>query len=249
MSENTGKSSSIILANEGVFNTLQGEGKFIGYPSTFVRLSRCNLRCEWKNPDGSTTKCDTPYTSFDPELNINNVESVKDSVMKYNSEHVVISGGEPYFQKIVTNLIDALVNEGKFVTVETNGTIFRPSKANFISISPKLSSSSSSEKFGHAHNTQRLNYDSLSKFIVNHDYQFKFVVNDEADLDEIEEIIHTLIKYVGIDIRKHVWLMPQGTTESQFKEKQEWLWEVCKKHNFKYTDRLHIRVFGQRVGV
>jgi 7-carboxy-7-deazaguanine synthase len=43
--------------------------------------------------------------------------------------------------------------------------------------------------------------------------------------------------------------MPQGTHEDQFKQKAEWLWEVCKANGWKYTPRLHIDVYGQKLGV
>ena len=45
-----------------IFNSIQGEGKYTGYPSIFVRVSGCNLRCVFKD-----SRCDTPYTSFEPE--------------------------------------------------------------------------------------------------------------------------------------------------------------------------------------
>jgi 7-carboxy-7-deazaguanine synthase len=79
--------NKITLANEGVFpivrdkdgqllpqvpatgitvaGTIQGEGKLAGVPSLFIRFSSCNLRCIWQLPDGTYSKCDTPYASFD----------------------------------------------------------------------------------------------------------------------------------------------------------------------------------------
>lgn len=240
---------TLTLANERVFHTLQGEGKYMGYPCTFVRLSLCNLRCEWKNKDGSTTKCDTPYTSFEPEKNEVEIDQIVRELLASNTKHIVVSGGEPFFQKNVPILIKELRLQDKYVTVETNGTIYRENTAQFISISPKLSSSSASPEHGKKHDKQRINIGALAKFIINHDYQFKFVVNDESEIDEILEIKNILKDITGADISDKIWLMPQGVTVEQFKEKAEWIWEVCKKYQFKYTARLHIDVYGQRIGV
>ena len=45
--------------------TIQGEGKLAGIPALFIRTAGCNLRCMWWLPDGSVSRCDTPYASFD----------------------------------------------------------------------------------------------------------------------------------------------------------------------------------------
>jgi 7-carboxy-7-deazaguanine synthase len=239
----------IVLANEQFFDTIQGEGKYIGYPTTFVRLSRCNLRCAWQNPDGSITRCDTPHTSFEPEVNEWKIDDLVKEIHDLNVNHVCISGGEPYFQKNVSELIDKLHDLGHFVTMETNGTIYRDSKADFISISPKLQSSSCDKVYGSKHDRQRLKYDALEKFITNHDYQFKFVVNSAHDVREILDIRDNLFTRTGIDINDKIWLMPQGITPKQFDDKLEDMAELCKKYNWKLTDRLHIRIWGQKKGV
>jgi len=234
---------------DGLFYTIQGEGKYIGYPTTFIRLSRCNLRCSWLNRDGTLTKCDTPHTSFDPEIEETSFDEILDYVKSNNADHVVVSGGEPFFQKEVVDLIDKLNSLGKFVTVETNGTIYRETMATFISISPKLKSSSSDPVHGKKHDNNRINYGSLAQFISNHPYQFKFVINEESEIIEIEEIRSELLKRTGIDISDKIWLMPQGISEDQFNEKTQWMVEVCKRKNWKFTDRLHIRIWGNIKGV
>lgn len=233
-----------------LFYTIQGEGKYIGYPTVFVRLSRCNLRCAWKNPDGSITKCDTPYTSFEPEVNEVSIKNIVEEVCAYHCKHVVISGGEPFFQKDkFVELTNELVNEGKYVTIETNGTLYHKSDAQFLSISPKLKSSCADELAGERHNKQRLNFDTLAKMVQNHDYQFKFVVNTGHDVTEILEIRDTLMKMVGIDITDHIWLMPQGTTVEQLDRNLVNIAEMCKMYKWKMTDRIHIRVWGSVPGV
>ena len=238
-----------LAVGDALFYTIQGEGKFVGHPCTFVRTSRCNLRCAWQNPDGSITSCDTPHTSFNPEIDKRLIIDVVEEVLKNPSAEVVVTGGEPYFQKNVVDLIALLKQAGRFITVETNGTMYRETKADFISISPKLKSSSSCPINKDKHERNRINLDALAKLIQNHDYQFKFVINKEEEISEIEEIREELKKITGIDISDKIYIMPQGVSESQFKEKQEWMIEICKNKNWKFSDRLHVRIWGHKKGV
>ncbi|KKN02146.1 hypothetical protein LCGC14_1120730, partial [marine sediment metagenome] len=107
------------------FETIQGEGKYVGVPSYFIRTTGCNLRCAWKNPDNSITKCDTPYSSFSPEagqeLNINETLS---KLEKTAINDIVITGGEPMLQKDIVQMVNIFGDAGYFITVETNGTIY-----------------------------------------------------------------------------------------------------------------------------
>lgn len=90
-----------------IFNTLQGEGPFCGWPATFVRLAGCNLQCAW---------CDTEYTTRE-------LMPVSSIAHKCMSSLVVVTGGEPLRQNIVP-LVRALAYRGRIVQIETNGTIF-----------------------------------------------------------------------------------------------------------------------------
>lgn len=239
----------IVLADEKVFHTIQGEGKYIGYPTVFVRLSRCNLRCAWLNANGTITRCDTPHTSFMPEINKYEIDEIAELIHAEDCEHVCISGGEPYFQKELVELVHKLRDLGHFVTIETNGTIYRDTRADFISISPKLSTSSADPDEGARHERNRLKYDALASLIKNHDYQFKFVVNSYQDVKEIKDIRDNLLDLTNIDINDKIWLMPQGIKSEQFDDKLEDMAEICKANKWKLTDRLHIRIWGQKKGV
>lgn len=115
-----------------VFQSVQGEGQFAGTPTVFVRTTGCNLRCWF---------CDTPYTSWDPEGVQQPWESVLQRVLDNGCEHVDVTGGEPLLQPDVVSLTHALKRAGKFVTIETAGTVYRPVHADLMSISPKLANS------------------------------------------------------------------------------------------------------------
>ena len=92
-----------------IFHSLQGEGHFTGMPAIFVRLSGCNLKCDF---------CDTDHQPYSEMTE----ESIVARVSAYNATHVVITGGEPTMQLTAT-LVEMLHAAGKYVQIETNGTI------------------------------------------------------------------------------------------------------------------------------
>lgn len=107
-----------------VFNSVQGEGKFLGCPCTFIRLAGCNKVCSF---------CDTDWVQYTEK----SVAEIRELV---NNPFVVITGGEPTLQDL-RPLLEALKQDGKFVAIETNGTY--PVKKEYgdliswISCSPK----------------------------------------------------------------------------------------------------------------
>lgn len=103
-----GQIDSPLLEVNHIFETIQGEGPYAGWPSTFIRLAGCNLQCHW---------CDTEYTG-------RMIMSI-DDILSHVKGHklVVITGGEPLRQKIAL-LIEALHTKGHLVQIETNGTIY-----------------------------------------------------------------------------------------------------------------------------
>lgn len=242
---------TINLTNDGVFYTIQGEGRYIGVPSVFIRLSGCNLRCAWALKENGINLCDTAYSSHFPEKNIESIEEIIKDCQKYSAQHIVITGGEPFMQSSLDFLINSLDKINKFITIETNGTIYRPTRASFISLSPKLASSCHpNSKYEKVHHRLRLNLHSLSQFIDNHEFQLKFVINTAEDFNEIENLINNINTKKGKDyVNKQVYLMPQGVNTKQIDEKLPWIIEECKKRDWKLSDRLHIRIWGQRRAV
>ena len=106
-----------------IFYSLQGEGFHTGTASVFVRFAGCNLHCPF---------CDThhePFTELAPE-------DIVQRVAEFPARHVVLTGGEPALQ-ITPHLIDLLHSEGRFVAVETNGTLALPDNLDWVTLSPK----------------------------------------------------------------------------------------------------------------
>ena len=230
------------------FYSLQGEGKYIGVPSYFIRTIGCNLRCSWKNTDETITICDTPYTSFNIEKGYDlDLERVLSTINQLECEHIVITGGEPALQKDLFEVIDFFTYKGYKVTVETNGTKFFDYRDCFISISPKLKSSyNQTDEFNkQLHEQNNVFIENIIRFRNNvYDYQLKFVYNDRSDIDEIREIL------IKTNVPKNrVYLMPQGITIEQFKNRSKECFDYCKHYGWNYSPRLHIDVFGNKRGI
>ncbi len=106
-----------------IFYSLQGEGFFTGTPAVFLRMSGCNLKCDF---------CDTRHEEF---IEMSPAE-ILDKVKAYPSRHIVITGGEPSLQ-LDTLLVDLLHDEGFFIQIETNGTRTLPEGLDWVTCSPK----------------------------------------------------------------------------------------------------------------
>lgn len=223
-----------------VFYSIQGEGKLMGVPSVLVRASGCNLRCTW---------CDTPYASWNPEGEDLPVDEIVQRVRAFDSRHVVLTGGEPMIMPDIVNLCAQLKKEGHHITIETAATVFEPVAMDLASLSPKLSNSTPWERdggrFAPAHERQRINVPVIQRFIDEApDFQLKFVVSDESDLQEIDALLRSLSGWQPSD----VLLMPEGTDAGTLAGRAGWIGEICKRSGYRYCPRLHITLYGNTRG-
>lgn len=222
-----------------IFYSIQGEGRFIGIPSVFIRTSGCNLRCVW---------CDTPYASWTPQGQRWSIREILLEVAKHPSRHVVITGGEPFLAAEIEELTAKLRTLGTHITIETAATLFKPVACDLVSASPKLAHSTpwrrAKGKFAKTHEARRLNFQVMQQFIDRYDYQLKFVVDQKEDFAEIEAILERLERVQP----SRVLIMGQGQTARELRDKAKWIIELCKLHGFGYTPRLQIELFGNRRG-
>lgn len=111
-----------------VFESIQGEGAFLGLGASFIRLAGCNLRCSW---------CDTKH-SFDVQAaSLLSVDAIL-GTWRFTQPLVVITGGEPTLHDLGP-MVRALKKLGKYVTLETNGTNPVPDEwgIDWVTVSPK----------------------------------------------------------------------------------------------------------------
>lgn len=209
----------------------------IGMPSVFVRSSGCNLRCNF---------CDTPYTSWTPEGETVQVDAVLNDVKAFQCKHVVVTGGEPMIAPDIEVLCRALRDTGYHITIETAATVFKPVQANLISLSPKLANSVPAVETGWAerHERDRINVPVIQQFLANYDCQFKFVIDQPADVVEVQSLLARL----PLVPNDRIFLMPQAIDPHTLAEKGRWIADLCKEHGYRFGPRLHIELWGHTRG-
>lgn len=110
-----------------IFDSVQGEGSWLGIPATFVRFAGCNLHCSW---------CDTKQ-SWEKGKSMSVAEIAKQ--IKYST--IILTGGEPTLydlEQFVTELRKILSSKIKLsIAIETNGTNAVPSCIDWVVCSPK----------------------------------------------------------------------------------------------------------------
>lgn len=223
-----------------LFYSIQGEGKLAGVPSVFVRASGCNLRCAW---------CDTPYASWRPEGEDLPVAEIVKRVLEFDARHVVLTGGEPMIMPEIVALCGALKAGGSHLTIETAATVYKETPLDLASLSPKLSNSTpharEGGRFAEAHERQRLNLPVIQQFIDSApDFQLKFVVSEETDVEEVRIVLDALHGWAPAD----VLLMPEGTNLQALNARAAWVSEVCKRNGFRFCPRLHVALYGNTRG-
>jgi 7-carboxy-7-deazaguanine synthase len=95
-----------------IFHSLQGEADAVGFPTVFVRLTGCPLRCQY---------CDTEYAFHAGEWH--DLDAIIDRVRGFGARHVCVTGGEPLAQPNCVTLLSRLCDEGFEVSLETSGAM------------------------------------------------------------------------------------------------------------------------------
>lgn len=146
-----------------IFLSLQGEARDAGWPTVFVRLTGCPLRCQY---------CDTAYAFFGGEWR--GIDQILAEVAAHGVRHVCVTGGEPLAQKRCLDLLRRLCDAGYRVSLETSGAI------DVSEVDPRVSRVLDIKTPGSAE-VERNRWENLP-LLTAHD-QIKFVVCSRADYD------------------------------------------------------------------
>ena len=246
---NDEKKKELILSDDKLFYTLEGEGEFVGQPSVFMRLAMCNLTCSNFASPSSPHGCDS-FISWSVK-NRMTFEEIFDLMEDEGYiEHLIagaifkISGGEPLIQqKALQKFIREFRDRYEFlprIDFETNATITPDPiwvdeyHATFTT-SPKLSTNGDPES--------KTYKPEVLKWHAKHNSGFKFVITRSEDLDEIWR------KYVndehGIRVDKNrIWLMPCCGSREEHIAAAPAVAEYAKALNVNFSPRLHLLLWN-----
>ncbi len=240
--------------------TIQGEGKFAGYPSILIRFSNCNLKCSF---------CDTKYSWVTKSKKTNNITNLNDFdnlINKLNKnkniKRLMITGGEPLIynnNEIFLKILKKYIIDKKWdVEIETNGSLLYNINQEFLSIFEDKYNAilNISPKFNKEFYKSLDDYQNLEKGILKILYsneiniQFKFVYDPEEESYQMNEFIKRILQY---DDRIPIRLMPCTPNREDYKNHDTFLKklnecslktvEYCIKNNYIFVPRLHLHLF------
>ena len=172
-----------LFVNE-IFGSIDGEGIRTGELATFIRLAGCNLRCVY---------CDTSYALQCNQGKKMTIKEIVDKANEIGYRNITLTGGEPLLQKNSIKLIEALIENGFLVNIETNGSMdITPllDKNVIITLDYKTLASGVNDKM------LLSNIDKLRPIDV-----LKFVC-DRNDFDDIKHVLK------GHQIKSYVYFSP-----------------------------------------
>lgn len=181
-----------------VFLSLQGEARDSGWPTAFVRLTGCPLRC---------TYCDTSYAFHGGEWR--SIDAILAQVRSYGVRHVCVTGGEPLAQRRCLTLLEHLCEAGFEVCLETSGAI------DVAGVDPRVSRILDIKTPGSGE-VARNHWPNLT-LLTAHD-QIKFVLCNRADYDWAVD----LVRREALDTRCTVWFSP-SKGELHERELADWI--------------------------
>jgi 7-carboxy-7-deazaguanine synthase len=204
-----------------IFLSVQGEARAVGWPTVFVRLTGCPLRCQY---------CDTAYAFHGGQWW--DIDGILAEVAKHGVRHVCVTGGEPLAQKRCLALLEKLCDAGYEVSLETSGAIDIAGVDARVSRVLDLKTPGSKEM-------HRNLLDNLP-LLTAHD-QVKFVVCDRADYDWAK----AMVAEHGLVARCEVLFSPSHAQVAP-RELAEWI--LADRLPVRFQMQLHKALWGDQPG-
>lgn len=159
-----------------LFSSIQGESRFTGMPTTFIRTAACNLRCTW---------CDTTYSfGRGTETPLSDIVAFAE---KSGNRHLCITGGEPLLQSKVHPLMEHFCNNGYIVSLETSGSLtIKDVDPRVVTILDVKCPGSGMESKNYWGNFELLRQHDEVKFVIldRNDYEYSKSIIDKYRLNE-----------------------------------------------------------------
>ncbi|NOY72536.1 MAG: 7-carboxy-7-deazaguanine synthase QueE [Gammaproteobacteria bacterium] len=204
-----------------IFYSLQGEARQVGWPTVFIRLTGCPLRCHY---------CDTTYAFTGGDTKT--LDAILNEVKQYGARHVTVTGGEPLAQKQCATLLILLLEAGYQVSLETSGAL------SIADIDPRVEKVVDLKTPGSGE-VERNDYDNI-RHLQTHD-QVKFVLTDRNDYDWAV----TKIKKYNLSTQCDVLFSPAtGLLEARVLAD----WIVADRLSVRMQIQLHKILWGEQPG-
>ena len=204
-----------------IFLSLQGEARDAGWPTVFVRLTGCPLRCQY---------CDTAYAFHGGQWW--DIDAIVAEVARHGVRHVCVTGGEPLAQKRCIALLPKLCDAGYVVSLETSGAIDISGVDARVSRVLDIKTPGSGE-------VERNLWSNLP-LLTAHD-QVKFVVCSRADFDWAKGVVseHRLHKRCDVLFSpSHAQVSPRELAD----------WIVAEQLPVRFQLQLHKILWGEEPG-
>ncbi|MCD6377026.1 MAG: 7-carboxy-7-deazaguanine synthase QueE [Caldisericaceae bacterium] len=206
---------NILKVNE-IFYSIQGESTYAGLPCVFVRLTYCNLRCNY---------CDTEYAFYEgQEMSI---EQIVQQVTGYRCRLVEVTGGEPLIQPAVYPLLKQLADNGFEVLLETGGHMdisqVDPRVKRIVDV--KCPSSGEAKKM-HWPNLKVLKADDQVKFVIGDRIDFDYAVNvvEEYKLTERCSVLFSPVFDRLKNLTLAEWILESGLPVRMQIQLHKYIW-------------------------
>lgn len=246
-----GKSAGpYIDVNECFCEAFQGEGAYSGVPALFLRVAECHVGCRW---------CDTKEAwGKGIRFSVSDLVSVFDSnglvQLMERGHHLVVTGGSPLLQQdslvVFLRELSSKCNVKPFIEIENECSmvVSRDCESLFGLIdcwncSPKLSGSGVSEEKRYCPDAVR-QVVSMAK-----ESWFKFVVSPDHLSEDWYEIDRLFIRD-GLVCKDRIILMPEGSgPEELCSDRRAAVAEFAVSHDVRYSERVHVNLYGRRRSV
>ena len=204
-----------------IFLSVQGEARDAGWPTVFVRLTGCPLRCVY---------CDTEYAFHGGQWR--DIDDIVAEVLGHGVRHVCVTGGEPLAQKRCLDLLRRLCDAGLVVSLETSGAIDIAGVDARVSRVLDIKTPASGE-------VERNRWENLP-LLTAHD-QVKFVICDRADYEWSKRIVAEHRLHAHCDV-----LFSPSKDQVAARDLAEWI--VEDRLPVKFQLQLHKILWGDAPG-
>ncbi|PJK01766.1 7-carboxy-7-deazaguanine synthase QueE [Lysobacteraceae bacterium NML03-0222] len=204
-----------------IFCSLQGESRSVGWPTVFVRLTGCPLRCGY---------CDTTYSFHGGQWQT--IDDIVAEVRSHGVRHVCVTGGEPLAQKRCIPLLQKLCDAGFEVSLETSGAIdISPVDSRVICVVDVKTPGSGEASRNHWPNLALLQPKDQVKFVIcsRDDYDWSRAVLQEYRLAERCEVLFS---------PSYAQLPPRELAE----------WIIADRLPVRFQMQLHKQLWGEEQG-